>query len=283
MKNNLFSFLLAALCSYAATAQDNDYYSSFSQFENECTDKTALPLLADKVNIRQTASSKGEIVATLPIGTMVTLKSKSDKNHSMNGHTAPWYEVSFSKDGKQLSGYVWGGLISEGFNSEINQSGDVKFVYGIEKVGKSKEGMWDVSIQLRAYKDGKELDKITFDSPSYLTSFNQLTVFNDKGIKGIKNVLQCSFSGEACGVPSGDVYVFWNGTELQYVTTTNSFSDAPVFADETLIFPTDIDGKAGKIILKSESGEYVEGKDEPEYDSRETKIFTWTGTALKSE
>lgn len=284
---NVLSFLLMTtlLATNIATAQEVEpYYTGYSQYEPGYIGN----LLADKVNVRKTPSAKGEVLTTLPIGTDLEVKEVSDQTYAANGHQSPWYLVDFTHDGKKQSGYVWGGLISEvGAPSEDNQLPEgLEFVYGIEKITEQKvkttfegevieETNHTILLQVRAVLNGKELSKITFESPSVITSTNNLTIYGNKGIDGIKNVLQFQFSGNACGVPSGDVYVFWDGTRLQHVRTTDSFADAPIYVIESLVFPNEEGGKKGKILLQT-----ISANEEGE-EKTKTETYTWTGSTLK--
>lgn len=280
MKTLVFIGFLASF-SLSAQAQDGGTYAEFD-------DKSTAVLASDRVNIRESASTKAAVLATPPIGTTVTIEGSSETLLKQNGLEAPWYRVRFNQNGTNKTGYVWGGLISE--NVEYQTKTDVQFVYSVESVKyetvKYDGGEYEthsLRLQVRACKDGKELHKLSFDAVGGLMYTHQLFVDDAKGIPLVKNVLQFDFPGESCGSESGTVYVFWDGKQLLLAKQTSSFADYPVFAHEELLFPTDEGGKAGKLLLKTESGEYEEDKEEPTYNERSTKIFTWTGSELKLE
>src|SRR5688572_7302430 len=98
----LFLFLIT---SQFLIAQERTYH----QFEDNAT----CYLIADNVNVRESASSKGKIVTNIPIGTEVKILKKADETLKLNGFETNWYKVEFKAQDKIQSGYVWGGLIAD--------------------------------------------------------------------------------------------------------------------------------------------------------------------------
>ena len=62
---------------------------------------------ATNVRIRDTASTTGKVVATLPLGTWGKVLAVSDKTETLLGKTSPWYKISTDT---QQEGWIFGGL-----------------------------------------------------------------------------------------------------------------------------------------------------------------------------
>lgn len=264
-------------------AQDDqeDYYlkNGYHTFKIGSTQR----LLADRVNVRASASTKGEIVANIPIGSKVKILEESSKTLKLNGFDAPWYEVSFETNGKEQKGYVWGGLIAEGYKKSENNDG-VTFYYGIASVKSKSEGEYsyeEIQIQLRAAKAGKEIDKIEFEAIGSLTTSHNMSNKGSRGLKNVEAILNLSFSDQMCAGADGDVVVFWNDQKLHYVQALHSGSDIPVFASEKFIYPKDKGGKKDRVIFAEEAGEYGENADDVTYNYQRKTEYIWTGTKLK--
>ena len=117
--------------------------------------KASRYLLANDVSLRDCPYINCEKLTTIRIGTNVRLLAKSKTPITINGVTSRWYKV---KMGPQ-TGWIWGGLISQKtMVSQMNP--EVKFLFG--EAGLDHKG--NTQFQLRAVKNGTEIDKIVISS-----------------------------------------------------------------------------------------------------------------------
>lgn len=231
-------------------------------------------LIGDKVNIREKPSLTSKVIATLPVNTEVSILETSAQNETISNYTAPWLKISFSQNGKSLQGYVWKGLTAK----KVSDFDGATLLYGVESVKNDNE----VYYQIRVIKKKKEIAKLVFKGVGSLTTYDELTLNNNKGIKGIKKIIYINYSDEMCAGAFGDVVVFWNGKKLFHAITLHHGFDAPMFYEESLIYPEDDKGKKGVVVWTAKGGEHNDdGTDTIDTDKKEE--YVWTGTELKKK
>lgn len=261
---------------YINYAQGNE---SYHQFKVGATSY----LLADNVNVREKPSSKGAIIANLPIGTAVKIIKVSNKKLRLNGFKTNWYKVSFEAENNVSSGYVWGGLIAEGTVRGVDSK--VLFLYGIASVKKEDKGDYTSEegiIQVRACKNHQELSKIKLKSASnYLNIHHWLGNYGNKGLNNVVDILEFGESAESCGGVNACNVIFWDGKNLMLAKTLYPGSDAPAYASDRLIFPSDKGGEKGKIIGDQEEGWYSQDQEKDIVEYRKQVEYIWTGTTLQ--
>lgn len=268
---NLWVILL--FCTQLLVAQ------TYHQFEagDECY------LIADNVNVRATASTKGDIIANVPIGTKVEIVKQSAEKIRLKGFKTNWYKVKFTAEGKEQTGYVWGGLIAEG--AVVCQAdGAVLFLYGIERVKTQNKGEYaynDVELQLRACKNNQELSKVTFEGAGMLSIFHGIKNFGSRGVRGVLDVVEIEESQEMCAGINLYNVVFWDGKKLSHVIALNPGGDAPYYASDELIYPSDKKGTRGVIIRDQQEGYWDEESNKDVIESHKRVEYIWTETGLK--
>lgn len=275
MKHLICSLIALLLLPLAVFSQEEEQEFFPVNFEVNQT----VYLLGDSIHVRQEPKSNAKSLTQLPIGTRLTILERSEETLSLNGFTMPWYKVQY---GKNKKGYIWGGKFSmNSFRS--NKDTDVIFHFGLEKVvGETAH------YQIRVEKDHKEVQRISFEGFGGALKKHECTNLGSKGLSEIDDVIYVSGYGEYCGDGGGTVVLFWTKNKLYNVYRLSSFSDVPVFAYDTFIFPSDMDGKKDRILLKEEVGEhqfYEEGEDtrnKPDiiYEKNETTILRWDGNQL---
>ncbi len=256
-------YLLCAIAfgSFTLAHADVDYADSAFEFAKQSTQK----VLIDNTNVRQHPNLKADIVAKLHSGTLVKIQD-NNKILSLGGKSAYWHKVSFRKDNKTQEGYIWGGNLAighrylDGYDFLFGTSGSTKRNATLTvKVIKNKKPMQNISFEV----DAESLDSVSF---KWLN--------NNKGLKGINNILVAEVSGGACGVPSYKQYLLWNKKQLTALPLLMSFNDlGEVYHDEYFVFPSDKGGKANRIVVVSEKGVAKDDKGE-DYDvSKSKQIF----------
>lgn len=235
------------------------------------SEQTKVYLLADKVNVRNAPSTDAKIVATLPISSKLTLLETTNKELTLKKYTAPWLKVKYEYKGKSKIGYIWKGLTTE----KLAEANGITFLFGIESI-KDKN---TITYQIRATKNKKELDKIKFKGIGSLTTQRNLEVTGNKGLANVESILKATFSDEMCAGAFGDVIIFWNGKNLMYAITLTHGSDAPMFYQESLVYPNEKGGKPNTIIWKAKGGEHNEDGTESINESKQVE-YRWNGNKL---
>lgn len=285
MKNRFFVcviILATTLLSFAHPTKNLDGYEGYHQFAEgaECR------LLADNVNIRESASKTATVLVNIPIGTEVTIVENTNEEMTMNGFTCTWYKVTFKHEGTKKEGYVWGGLIADGWGVS-EKDPDVLFLYGVASCKKEKEPSYReyvLKLQMRACKNNKEVSKIEFEAAGDLKIWHAISTTTGRGIAGINTIIQFEESQQMCAGINGYTIIFWDTQKLIYATMLRPGGDAPMFATDDLIFPEDEGGVKGKIIRDEQVGEYQDtenGEGKEVIESHLRVEYTWTGTTLK--
>jgi len=230
--------------------------------------------LADSVHVRSAASSSAASLVRLPIGTKVTVIGVSETKTRLNGVLMPWYKVEYAK-GKR--GYLWGGKLAQ---TSFRSNGDnaYAFHFGVDKIVDEQ-----TFFQVRVEKDDKEVQRLSFSGFGYKPHS-----FSNKGNRGIPNiddVLYVDANSEFCGDAGGAIVFFWSEGKLTLIRELPDAMDAPFFISNYFIFPSDMEGEKGRIILHEEEGEYIANEKDPSNmlinytRNRETR-FRWDGVQL---
>jgi hypothetical protein len=122
--------------------------------------KASQYLLADDVALRDCPSAQCEQLTTLNIGTYVRLLAKTEHPQTINGVCSRWYKV---KIGPQI-GWIWGGLIAQKTMVSSIDPG-LRFLFG--EAGEDTHGQQQY--QIRAVKNGVEMDKVVFQASGLST------------------------------------------------------------------------------------------------------------------
>ena len=69
-------------------------------------------IFGDVVNLRSEPSISAESIARLKIGTKIEIISKTEVIYTQNKLSYNWFKIKADIDGKEVSGYIWGGLIA---------------------------------------------------------------------------------------------------------------------------------------------------------------------------
>lgn len=240
-------------------------------------------LLADNVNVRSSTSTTSTVVANLPIGTKVKIIEKSRAKLRLNGFKTNWYKISFKSSNNVSTGYVWGGLIAEGTIVSAKDT-DILFMYGVASLKANAEGKFPeklLKIQLRACKENKELSRISIDSDGSLNIYHWLGNRGNRGLNKVEDIIEFGESEQACAGMNAYHIVFWDGKDLLPVTTLYPGGDAPYYASDDLIFPSDPKGVKGKIIRDQQEGWYDDETEKDIVERHKQVAYIWTGEVLK--
>ncbi|TDQ25634.1 SH3 domain-containing protein [Tenacibaculum caenipelagi] len=232
--------------------------------EFEFTTNQKVYLFGNDVKLRKEPNTGSEVISLLKIASEVTIVEKSTEKQLYNGFSHHWYKVKH----KDKEGFVLGGLLALD-SKKIDDS-----VY-LVTLRKEKN---DTKVLVRVVNGNDEY--IENSSILKSTTFS-IKVYDNKGISSIKNMIYIDYLAEACGVEGGGCYLFNNGKSLVKSIELSSISEAGLFwFKEDVVFPTDLGGQKGKIILKREGGQIIDEESNHTKVTLETKEFSWEGTQL---
>lgn len=261
----------------AQESTENSVYSSISEFKTG----EAFTLVSD-ANIREKPTTQSTVITQLPIGSPIKIESITQDSFTVNGFRAPWCYISFENGRKK--GYLWGGFIATlVLKTQYNM--DTEGIVFLGGVGSWNEKKHEMTMQLRACKNNKELAKVEFLTPGDLSFNCKLKEENTGTLKNVLTALTFSTGFEACGYPWGDNLIFFTSDKkLSRILATTSISDAGAFySTEQYILPADRGGINNYIIVTSDSAEMDDnGKDFIMKNQKYTlKLFKWTGSKLE--
>ncbi|WP_437372724.1 SH3 domain-containing protein [Maribacter litoralis] len=277
MKNVKKSALF--LCLFAMV----NIFAQKEQVEFEIMDKeipaeemTYEYLLAHKVFLREKPSVRSKKVTLLNIGTKMVLWEKSLYAKEIDGIKSHWYRVT---TGDQ-TGWVWGGMIAQKSFGSIADN-QVKFVYGYESSSKNEAGATETTYQLRAFKNGQQLDKIVFDSlnatPVHIENHGSLGLFN------VEDVITVDLADKDTGYQVGKSYLFWNNGRFKKVADLIDYADTNYLKTESFVFPSDMQGVKSTILLKTTITKNIKTLDDALAQNNVefiTTPYVWNGSKL---
>lgn len=233
-------------------------------------------LLAHKVFLRDTPSLKAKRLGVLDIGTRMVLRKKSKHAQEINGIKSNWYRVSVG----EATGWVWGGMIAQkAFGSGADYK--VKFVYGLESNVVTEAGVSETKYQLRAFKDGVQLDKVVLDS---LSAF-PIGVKNigNKGLFNVEDIITLDLADLNTGHTIGKSYVFWNNGRFTNVANLKDQETDAYAKSEYFVFPSDMQGIKSTLELKTtitDKNAVLENEKVQPLKKWTSSFYTWNGYKL---
>lgn len=199
--------------------------------------------------LRTEPNRNAKAVGTLPIGSVCDLMAQGKDTIEIAGIQSPWYKVKSS----EMVGWIWGGLLTR-FCAGSNVDPEVKFLMGYQLHDDILEkGFKQTHIQIRAIKNQKELSNLSF--PLLEPTWGMQNI-GSKGLKGVNDIIAVSQSGESCGHFYGSAYVLWDGIKLMEPLVIGGVPDGDFGVWDNPIFPSDMEGRSGFLIIDSE--DYVE-------------------------
>lgn len=236
-------------------------------------------LLGHRVHLREKPSLTAKKITVLDIGTRLTLSEKSTNFETLNGIKSHWYKARIGK----YEGWVWGGMIAQKtFGSQANY--DVKFVYGLESATVNKGGATEIKHQLRAFKNGRQIDKIVFDG--YVPNPLEIKNIGNKGLFNVEDILRLNIPNAENGNPIGATFIFWNNGKFTNVASLIDYSDAKYAKTEKFVFPSDMEGIKSTIVLETMITDYHKAATD-DLTTKNTKMvvsfYTWDGYQLSQK
>jgi hypothetical protein len=227
MKQFFITFFVVC---YSATAFSQSFYSlepisktdlfRFGEWTRET--KTAL-VFADVCNVRTAPDSKAEVAGKLTIGTSVQILEVSATKHEQAGVKAPWVKIKTSA----LTGYVWGGLLT---NGSVKVADGKQLYWGLISITPGGGGWQDYKISVRLAENGAVVQKHDF-SLEYAgrPDEGELAIYNPPQLAGVQNMIIFATPSEACGVTATQHYFLYTSGRMVFVGSGHSMGDGGIF------------------------------------------------------
>ncbi len=237
-------------------------------------------VFADTAKVGLKLGLIGEIKDILKAGDEIRITDTSGVYTTLSGIKSQWYKISYVKSGEEKEGFIWGGLLS----FSPHRRGDTKFAYGIEKAILTPDVHDQIKVIVKVIENGIIKSKAEYTVKNFESvNYPSATIQDNRGLKNVKYIFLCTFSGEACAIPTYNFYSLWDGNSLYslpgLVSSSDVVDEGVIGVNQTYIFPKDIKGKPGKIILHTITSDFDKHnkiKETPSY-----KYYNWDGKSLK--
>lgn len=206
LKNSMFIGLLLLATSVISQNKEVEF-----DIYTTSASKASRYLLADHVALRDCPATQCQQLTTIAIGTNVRLLAKSESPQTIDGVTSRWYKV---KMGPQI-GWIWGGLISQK-TMVSNTNPEIRFVFGEAGLDSNAQQQF----QIRAIKNGVELDKILLKSNTLTYSGIELLKNQDQDIISLSSNEEGNFN-----VIDSPMFVVFKDNRLQKMTSLTSSTE----------------------------------------------------------
>ena len=247
-----FIFFCLLLIYTTLRAQD-DFYNPYFDFGPG----DELMLLYDKVKLYEKANTSSKVIDKLPIGKSVVVKSNTKDRSIINGLELPWIEVSYEQEGKEKVGFLWSGFLSLPVENYATDK-SLTFLFGVSKivsVKQKKNTELVLYMNCKVLSQGKLLAEKEFKSIyNGLSYYRNLNVYDNKGLNGIKNILNFDFRNEYFPGEYGVQILFLDGKALSTVKDIKNLVDPPCYYTEELIYPNDEGGLKDHILIRADNG-----------------------------
>ncbi|GAB4427138.1 MAG: hypothetical protein OHK0011_08930 [Turneriella sp.] len=231
-------------------------------------------LIGNNVRVRSAPDAKAKVEAELRIGMEVTPLEQTSNSMTVDGVQAPWYKVRYAVDGGHAEGYVWGNLIARAF--AVSKTGEL-FLFGTGRRQKDISVGTEYTSQVRVALDGEERARLEVKEGTSFEARYEAALSNGRGLEGVSNIFAVKFVQEYCAGKGNTMFFFWNGQKLLHAHSSIDGADAPHYAIEKQIFPSDKGGRKGFVILEQEYGDH----DDPKSVKKENILLKWNGKKLE--
>ncbi|MEC3875508.1 SH3 domain-containing protein [Chryseobacterium salviniae] len=269
----LFFFLLQI---FSAQETEEIYANGVFQFDENKPQK----IFTEWTRIRQSPGVDTVILDSLQTNHEILILKKEKSVLKLGERAAPWYRISYQKNGKTSEGYLWGGNLCIHYR---NKNG-YDFLLGLTKTLNKKNPDYEGSVQ-QNYASVKFLQgNILLDEASFETgsgenlNFAGLSIESGHKLKDVELTLKATTSGGACGVPTYDQYILLKSKKLIALPQLMSVGDAGAYYhSEEFVFPNDKGGIPNAFIFKMEEME----KDENDREKKKnaSAVYLWNGNA----
>jgi hypothetical protein len=274
----LFVFILQI---FSAQENDSIYGNGIFSFEENKTNR----IFTDHTRIRQQPEVTSPVLDSLQTNQEIVILKKEKSVLKLGERAAPWYRISYQKNGKSSQGYIWGGNLCAGYRTKNGYD----FLFGLTKtVGKKDKQFQNMTVQqnmaaIKMVQGNALIDEVSFETGSG-ESLNYATfnIESNHRLKDVMLTIKATVSGEACGIPRYDQYVVVKDNKLIALPQLMNVGDADVYYhSEEFIFPNDKGGIPNAFIFKME--EMEKDENDREKKKKASIIYSWDGNSYRKK
>lgn len=224
------------------------------------------------VNLRAEPNTISKVKTVLKLGTEVTISKFKIRQDTINREYGYWTKVIAKND----TGYLWHDFISLKYIDSYKEK-SLRFVV---------RNAHDFKHQIIAIRNNEIVDTFSFRQISHLYGMHSK---GSMGLKNVEEIIGVCYSGESCGVPSGDAQIVWDGNKFHKFINEEGTGDGGLSYGVSITYPSSINGKKEKITLTTYDSEsidvYKETKEDESYDNINrfflSKDYTYKNWELK--
>lgn len=265
--------LFCCLSFFFASAQNYDDRDRFAP-------GSTLTVFSDTAYIRATPSTAGPAIDSLYAFENLRLLRIESATLTLGRKTAPWYRVSYTRNGAERKGFIWGGAVAlKAFRHQGVQFAGAVLSYPDPKASTVEDSGIEIqyisTFSIKA-KSAEARGECRYNINRESVYFGELTDTNGivtdkhwmqaKGIPaGASFLVNFGMNGGACGVPSYTIIAAWDGRSLIRMPLLQDNADGGDWMyQEAYVYPSQKQGKAGILRIKATSETSVEGSDKME-------------------
>lgn len=246
-------------------------------------------IFSDTAIIRAAPDTRSARLDTLYAGDSIRVQSRDASALELKGILAPWFRISYTKNGVRKQGYVWSGLVA----LKRLVLPDAIFLVSVDRVSQrtrtvdgelETENIHDFLV--KAVRDGKVIDRS-------LLSFTDIGYETIKGgsvpvVMGLKNVTgRFSFElvPEVHEMSTISCAFLWTGKKMTALPITETaYADDDLFTRESLVLPRVKGVVDNTVIWRQEHSEHTDKTDKKGMPvakvTRKEKKYLWDGEKL---
>jgi hypothetical protein len=270
-------FILMVLQTTLNAQNDYTFNSSYRSFKEG---KSFYALRSSSIHVAPFVTAT--VLGKVRTGDVVRVEERMDEIFKVEGFRTNWYRITFDNKGQSEEGYIWGGNLAIGaFNAQEKE--EVLFLYGVDHIGLVNRGNYtEESIQLCLYTllYGKVQDSVVFEAMGTLYTKTQGRAYGNKGLDGVKEIIELAFSDGYCGGVAATVTIFWDGQKVHYVNLLSNGFSSETFANRFYIYPKEHLKEAKMVLLRTETGTFDINK-HPVYKRQVDQQYIWVNNKLK--
>ena len=224
----------------------------------------------DNVNVRSKPATDSKVIDKVGVGQLIQVV-EVDKEFTYKGLKRPFYKILYTKEDRDIEGYIWSGYLSQHF---IQTNDDLIY---LKEEKSMKEGM---SRLVSIYAKNSGLTLIG-EAELYETLDIKLRVLEPRNLKGVKRVLELY-------IIDGGIICEGQHTIILYLETINdnwvtlpwihSFDAEEGVSIEKYIFPNEPGGQKDKIVVaRIKYGNHTDVA----FKMKKQSFYEWDGSELK--
>ena len=206
------------------------------------------------VNFRRKPDQASKVISVLEFGSKVKLLQNNVKYDTVNQKRGSWAKILYRKD----TGFIWQDYLSFYYFQSYKEE-NLRFII---------RDSYDYRHQIIAARENKVIDTFSFYR---ISNFMGAHSRGNLGLENVKDIIGVCYSGESCGVPSGDVLIAWDGNNFHKLINEEGTGDGGLSYGQSIVFPSHISGRKNSIKVNTYDSESIDvykgSKEDDNYDN----------------